>query len=140
MTGYERENVEVKKIKRIVARYFTDLVVWQKAHQFVLAVYRLTKGFPKEELFTLTSQLRRAAISIPANIAEGFKRKSELEKARFMNIAQGSLEECHYYLILAKDLGYGDTKNMLLHIEEIGKMLTAYIKALKENCRPNVTD
>ena len=110
---------------------FTDLIVWQKAHQFVLSIYRLSKNFPKAELFTLTSQIRRAAISVPANIAEGFKKRSKLEKARFMNIAQGSLEECHYYLILAKDLGYGDTKTLLAQIEEIGKMLTGYIKALK---------
>jgi four helix bundle protein len=124
-------NMKNGQIKRAASKYFTDLLVWQKAHQFVLLIYRLTKGFPKEELFTLTSQIRRAAISVPANIAEGFKKRSRLEKARFMNIAQGSLEECHYYLILAKDLEYGDTKALLLPIEEIGKMLTAYIKALK---------
>jgi four helix bundle protein len=123
--------MEGKNIKRIAAKYFTDLVVWQKAHQFVLSIYRLSKSFPKEELFTLTSQLRRAAISVPANIAEGFKKRSSLEKARYMNIAQGSLEECHYYLILAKDLGYGETNSLLIYVEEIGKMLTAYIKALK---------
>jgi four helix bundle protein len=123
--------MEIEKVKRAVSKYFTDLLVWQKAHQFVLSIYKLSKRFPKEELFALTSQVRRASISVPANIAEGFKKRSRQEKARFMNIAQGSLEECHYYLILVKDLGYGDTKTLLAQIEEIGKMLTGYIKALK---------
>jgi len=95
-------------MQRLPARSFQDLIVWQKAHQFVLAVYRLTKGFPREEIYGLTSQFRRAAISIPANIAEGFKKRGRLDKARFMNVAQGSLEECRYYLILARDLGYAD--------------------------------
>jgi four helix bundle protein len=123
--------MEIEKAKRAVSKYFTDLLVWQKAHGFVLSIYKLSKRFPKEELFALTSQVRCASISVPANIAEGFKKRSRQEKARFMNIAQGSLEECHYYLILAKDLGYGDTKTLLAQIKEIGKMLTGYIKALK---------
>ena len=75
------------------AKCFQDLIVWQKSHQFVLTVYALSEGFPNKETFGLTSQLRRAAISVPANIAEGFKKKSKADKARFMNIAQGSLEE-----------------------------------------------
>ncbi len=80
-------------------RTFEDLLVWQKAHVFVLCVYSLTEKFPKNELFGLTSQLRRAAVSIPANIAEGFKKQGTNDKLRFYNIAQGSLEEitifCH---------------------------------------------
>jgi len=92
-------------MKRNPARSFLDLIVWQKAHQFVLAVYGYTRSFPKEEIYGLTSQLSRAAVSTPANIAEGFKKRSKSDKARFMNISQGSLEECRYYLILAKDLG-----------------------------------
>jgi four helix bundle protein len=91
------------------ARTFEDLIVWQKAHQFVLEVYQLTADFPKSEIYGLTSQFRRASVSIPANIAEGFKKKGDLDKVRFMNIAQASLEECRYYLILTQDLGYGNT-------------------------------
>jgi len=90
------------------ARTFQELLVWQKAHQFVLAVYALTPAFPKQETYGLSQQLRRAAVSIPANIAEGFRRRGKADKARFMNFAEGSLEECRYYLILAKDLEYGD--------------------------------
>jgi four helix bundle protein len=79
------------------ARKFQDLVVWQKAHRFVLAVYQLTSAFPKSEVYGLVSQLRRAAVSIPANIAEGFKKTGKADKTRFLNIAQGSLEESRYY-------------------------------------------
>ena len=82
-------------MKRMLARSFRDLIVWQKAHQFVLAVYRFTRRFPKDETYGLTSQFRRAAISTSANIAKGFKKRTRSDKARFMNIAQGSLEECH---------------------------------------------
>jgi four helix bundle protein len=84
---------ETRNESRAPARTFQDLLVWQKAHRFVLDVYRLTEAFPKHELYGLTSQLRRAAVSIPANIAEGFKKKGLADKARFMNTAQGSLEE-----------------------------------------------
>ena len=78
------------------ARTFKDLLVWQKAHKFVLESYAYSKGFPKEEIYGLTSQYRRASVSIAANIAEGFKKRGQKDKARFMNIAQGSLEECRY--------------------------------------------
>lgn len=82
-------------------------------------------------MFTLTSQLRRAAISIPANFAEGFKKTSNADKLRFYNIAQGSLEECRYYLILAKDLGYGDTRELMAGLEVVSKMLSAYMRAIR---------
>ena len=88
----------------MASKTFQDVEVWQRAHKWVLAVYRLTEGFPKQEMFGLTSQLRRAAISVPANFAEGFKKLGIPDKLRFYNIAQGSLEECRYYLILANDL------------------------------------
>ena len=87
------------------ARTFRDLIVWRKAHEFVLWVYRFTTTFPKDERYGLTSQFRRAAVSVPVNVAEGFKKRSGSDKARFMNIPQGSLEECRCYLILAEDLG-----------------------------------
>ncbi|MGD9019436.1 MAG: four helix bundle protein, partial [Desulfuromonadales bacterium] len=92
------------------ARKFQDLIVWQKAHDFVLATYRWTDQFSGQEKFGLTSQLRRSAVSIPANIVEGFKKRGIKDKIRFLNIAQGSLEESRYYLILANDLGYGFNK------------------------------
>jgi four helix bundle protein len=113
-------------MKREPAKTFHDLIVWQKAHQFVLSVYKTTKHFPKEEMYGLTSQLRRAAISIPANIAEGFKKRGKPDKCRFMNIAQGSLEECRYYLILSRDLGYIETNSLMSQIEETSKLLNAY--------------
>lgn len=112
------------------ARTFQDLIVWQKAHLFVLQSYKYSKDFPREELYGLTSQYRRAAVSIAANIAEGFKKRGQKDKARFMNIAQGSLEECRYYLILAQDLGYGDTKELNNLLEEVSKMLSSFTKAI----------
>jgi four helix bundle protein len=117
-------------MERLPAKTFQDLLVWQKAHQFVLAVYRMSDSFPKQEIYGLTSQLRRAAISIPANIAEGFRKKGKSDKARFMNIAQGSVEECRYYLILAKDLGYGDNQTIKNPLEEVSRMLERYDSAI----------
>lgn len=112
------------------ARTFKDLIVWQKAHAFVISIYESTEAFPGKERYGLTSQLRRAAISIPANIAEGFKKTGRADKARFMNIAQGSLEECRYYLILAQDLGYTDTQNLQMQLEEVSKLLEKYRNAI----------
>jgi four helix bundle protein len=108
------------------ARSFEDVEAWKKAHQFVLDVYALTESFPKHELFGLTSQLRRAAISVPANFAEGFRRSSKPDKLRFYNMAIGSLEECRYYLRLSSDLGYAETLDLRKNLEEISKMLTSY--------------
>ena len=108
------------------AKSFEQLIVWQKAHQFVLELYRFTEDFPRSEVYGLVSQARRAAISIPANIAEGFKKRGRADKVRFLNIAQGSLEECRYYLILAKDLNYGDPTKLKLKLEETSKLLEAY--------------
>ena len=119
--------IQEPESKRLApAKSFERLIVWQKAHQFVLGVYRLTENFPRHEIYGLTSQFRRAAVSIPANIAEGFKKRGRADKARFMNIAQGSLEECRYYLILAKDLNYGDTTQLQPQLEEVSKLLEAY--------------
>jgi len=115
-------------ITREPAKSFEDLLVWQKAHSFVITVYRLTGLFPKHEIFGLTSQFRRAAVSIPANIAEGFRRRGASDKARFFNIAQASAEECRYYLILTRDLGYADTNDANRLIQEVSKMLDAYAK------------
>lgn len=111
------------------ARSFRDLQVWQKSHEFVLAVYRFTESFPDREKFGLSHQLRRAAVSVPANIAEGFGKRSQPEKARFLNIAEG-LEECRYYLILAHDLGYGETDSLMQALEQASRLLNAYARAI----------
>jgi four helix bundle protein len=116
--------------KRAPARNFQDLLVWQKAHALVLAVYKTTGKFPQEERYGLTSQLRRAIVSIPANIAEGFKKKGQQDKVRFLNIAQGSLEESRYYLILTKDLGYSDPAREMLQLEEVSRMFDGLIASI----------
>jgi four helix bundle protein len=115
---------------RPAARSFRDLLVWRKAHEFVLAVYAFTPTFPKLETYGLSQQLRRPAVSIPANIAEGFRRRGKPDKARFMNMAEGSLEECRYYLILAHDLRYGDTSRLTALLEEVSKLLNTYVSAI----------
>ena len=117
-------------LPRAAAKTFQDLVVWRKAHEFVLAIYPFTAAFPKPETYGLAQQLRRAAVSIPANIAEGFRRRGKPDKARPMNMAEGSLEECRYYLILAKDLNYGDTGRLNTLLEEVSRLLNAYATAI----------
>jgi four helix bundle protein len=112
------------------AKSFRDLVVWRKAHEFVLAVYRFTATFPKSEIYGLAQQMRRAAVSIPANIAEGFTRRGKTDKARFMNIAESSLEESRYYLILSQDLGYGQTDGLMNALEDVSRPLNAYARAI----------
>jgi len=112
------------------ARSFRDLLVWRKAHEFVLAVYQFTDPFPRREIFGLAHQMRRAAVSIPANIAEGFAKRSKPDKVRFLNIAEGSLEESRYYLILAQDLGYGNSEQLMGQLEEVSRLLTAYAGAI----------
>jgi four helix bundle protein len=112
------------------AKTFEDLVVWQKAHQFVLAVYRLSRAFPRSETYGLSSQFRRAAVSVAANIAEGFRKRGNADKIRFLNIAQASLEESRYYLIVARDLEYGDVSGLRPLLEEVSKLLDAYLRAI----------
>ena len=119
--------------KRGPARTFQDLIVWRKAHDLVLAVYKLTRCFPNEETYGLTSQMRRAVTSVAANIAEGFKKKGKADKCRLMNVSQGSLEESRYYLILSQDLGYGDTSGIMLHLEEVSQLLTSYINSIQNS-------
>lgn len=122
---------------RAPAQRFEDLIVWQKAHALALRVYKFTKAFPKEELFGLTSQMRRAAVSVPANIAEGFSKKGNPDKARIMNISQASLEELRYYFILAKDLGYVDARLEWLDLDEVARLLGAYIRSVKSSSTPS---
>jgi four helix bundle protein len=108
------------------AKTFEELVVWQKAHQFVLQAYQYTRSFPSSEAFGLTSQLRRAAVSVPANIAEGFNRPTKAERVRFLHISKGSLEECRYYLILAQELGYGDTTPLSSLLGDVSRLLQSF--------------
>ena len=111
-------------------RDFRELIVWQKAHQFVLEVYSMTSRFPREELFGITSQLRRASVSIAANIAEGYSKRGQRDKIRFFNIAQCSLSECRYYLLLTNDLKYSPIEKIGLHLEEVSKLLNSYQRAI----------
>ncbi len=137
----KRGKVEHRKLAN-----FEDLKVWQKAHQLVLKVYKITKDFPREEKFALTSQMRRAAISVPANIVEGFKKRGRRDKTNFYNIAQGSLEELKYYIMLSRDLGYLDTSNsfpnsikkrykryedIMSLVGEVGKMLYSLVNSVE---------
>lgn len=112
---------------------FEQLLVWQKAHQYVLAIYRITKTYPQDEIFSLVNQMRRAAASITANIAEGYIRIGVKEKLRFYNISQGSLEETRNFIILSKDLEYIneiDKERLSTQAEEVSRLLNAYCKAL----------
>jgi len=112
------------------AKSFTDLIIWQKAHSFVLSVYKLTANFPRAETYGLISQFRRAAVSIPANIAEGFVKKGKADKLRFYNITQGSIQECKYYLILSSDLDYSKDNNLMEILDEVAKVLQSYINSI----------
>ncbi len=106
------------------------LLMWRKARQFVLAVYALTASFPKHETYGLVSRMRRAAVSIPANIAEGFKKRGRADMARFLSTDEGSIQESRYYLILARDLGYGETQSLGADLEEISRLVHTYGRAI----------
>jgi four helix bundle protein len=113
---------------------FRKLKVWQKSHALTLEMYRATETFPGNELYGLTSQIRRSCVSIPANIAEGCGRNSDPEFARFLAIAMGSATELEYHLLLARDLGFigqADYERMDKGTTEVKQMLTALIKKLK---------
>jgi len=114
------------------AKSFRDLIVWQKAHRLVLDVYKRSKLFPKEEMYGLTSQIRRSSVSVAANIAEGFRKRGPADKVRFLNISQGSLSETEYYLMLAKDLEYTDTNELLYQADKVGRILESYLSAIKK--------
>ncbi len=113
---------------------FKEIVAWQKSHELVLLVYKLTTEYPKHELFGLTSQSRRCAVSIPSNIAEGFKRKTKNDSVHFYNISESSLEELKYQLLLAKDLKYmseAEYQKALILSEEVGRLINGWIKIQK---------
>jgi four helix bundle protein len=118
-----------------MVRSFRDLLVWQRAIQLSVAIYRLTKDFPREEIYGLTSQIRRAAVSIPSNIAEGHGRMSTGEYRQFLGIARGSNFELQTQVEIARALGFGDSK-LLDEAEglsfEVGKMISGVLNAIKE--------
>ncbi len=111
---------------------FEQLDVWRLAHEWVKGVYLVTRAFPADERSGLTSQLRRAAVSVPANIVEGFKKLGQRDKARFYNIAEASLEEARYYLLLADELGFGSTEALRSDAERIGRMITGLIRSVTQ--------
>ncbi len=113
---------------------FRKQKVWEKSHRLTLDIYRVTKDFPREELYGLTTQIRRSCASIPANIAEGCGRKGDAEFARFLQIALGSASELEYHLLLARDLGILkdiDHERLSRETTEVKQMLTSFIKKLK---------
>lgn len=112
---------------------FRDVIAWQRAHAFALAIHRATEAFPKHEQFAPTSQLRRAASSVPSNFVEGFRKRTKPDKIRFYNIAQGSADECLYQLILAHDLSYADTTSLQADLEEVSRLLQGYVNGLDRN-------
>jgi len=113
---------------------FRDIKVWQKGHELTLRVYMETRHFPKEELYGLVSQIRRASVSIPANIAEGCGRGTDSELRQFLQIAMGSASELEYHLLLARDLGYLETARydpLNDQVTEVKRMLASFIQKLK---------
>ncbi len=119
---------------------FHNLKVWQRSHQLVLLVYKATAKFPKDELYGLTSQIRRAAVSIPANIAEGCVRGGDPEFSRFLYIAQGSASELDYHLLLSRDLDYispSDYQSLSKGLTEVRRMLSTFIQTIKPKTKAN---
>ena len=117
-----------------MAQHYRDLIAWQKAMELVTHVYEITKAFPDEEKFGLVSQMRRCAVSVPSNIAEGQARNSRGEFLQFLGIARGSTAELTTQLLLAENLGYlTDSKNTIEMVEEVGRILSGLIKSLRTN-------
>jgi four helix bundle protein len=130
MSRSQKSEVRSQQKTVPMAKTFQDLIVWQKANTFVLQTHQLSQTFPENECYGLTAQLRRAAISIPANMAEGFRRQGRNDKVRFYNLAQGSLEECRYQLILSTDLEFNTSESIKPMLEEVSRLLDRYIKTL----------
>lgn len=117
-------------------KMFQSLIVWQKGHELVLDIYRKTRSFPDDERFALVPQMRRAAISITANIAEGYRKLGKKDKLRFFNISQGSLAETYNYIILSRDLLYISEEDYLLlenKIEEVDRILESYCAKISKD-------
>ena len=129
-----------------MTKNFTDIIAWQISHQFVIKVYKMTRIFPEIERFGLISQFQRAAVSITANIAEGYRKIGKADKLRFLNTSQGSLEECRNYIILSKDLEYINEEqyaDLMSILEKASWYINAYAKGILNNnatasCKGNV--
>lgn len=124
------EDTQKKKIKE-----FTDLIVWQESHKLILLIYQVTRKFPREEIFGITAQMRRAAVSITSNIAEGFARRSKKEKIQFYYIAKGSLVELESQLFIVRDIKYLEYKDFELIYEQLSsarRLLVAFIKSTND--------
>ena len=118
----------------MIIKSFTEITAWQKSHELALKVYKLSQSYPRMEVFGLTSQTRRCCVSIPSNIAEGFKRRSKQDSIHFYNISQGSLEELKYQLFLARDLHYitNEEYTQVFELaEEVGRLINGWIKVQK---------
>ena len=123
-----------------MTRSFKDIIAWQKSYEYCLKVYEVSSSFPDFEKFGLRSQFTRAAVSIPANIAEGYKKLSRADKLRFFNISQGSIEECRCYNILSKDLGYISEESFFLLEDKLNTastFLNLYIDGVMKNAAVN---
>ena len=118
-------------VQRRPATKFEDLVVWPRAHALVLSIYRLSAMLLTSEAFGLVAQMRRAAVSVAANIVEGFQRKSTTEKLRFLTISRGSLQEVRYFLILVEDLKFGETLDLQEDLAKVGRLLAAYMRGIE---------
>jgi len=113
---------------------FTDLIAWKKGHQLVIAIYKITNGFPKKEIFSLTNQMCRCVVSVTSNIAEGFSRKGEKEKIQFYHMSLGSLTELKNQLLIARDVGYLPNNEFIGLAEqtvEVSKLINGLIRSLK---------
>lgn len=119
-------------------RNYRDLQVWKKSHNVALDLYKVSQCFPREELYGMTSQIRRAAISIGANLAEGCGRQTSGELARFVRIAMGSASELDYHLLVSRDLGFmndNDFSRITAGLTEVRKMLTAFLSSVEEQVK-----
>jgi len=122
-----------------MGQHFKDLVVWQKAMEMVTAVYKLTDSFPKREVYSLTDQIRRAAVSVPSNIAEGQAHHNNREFVHFLRHSSGSLAELETQLRIAESLGYADatsTAQILVRVHEVGRILSGLIGSIREQIDP----
>ena len=117
-------------MEREAPKDFRYLPVWEKAHQFVLSVYNYSDYFPSKEVYGLTPRFRLSASAIPVSLIQSLREANETERAKLVHAARGSLEECRYYLILAKDLGYGDHPELLPQLEELSELLGEYAAAI----------
>ena len=133
-SAFSRQCFAISRSIILYMKDFRQLKVWEKSHRLALAVYKVTKGFPKEELYGLTSQIRRASMSVPTNIAEGCGRNTDAEFARFAQIAMGSASETEYQLLLARDLEFlsqNDHEKLYNDVEEVKRMLASLLKTLR---------